>query len=283
MVDRLDDDDLVAWTARAAALLARLQELTGSADGTVLVHGDFWLGNLLVEGDRVTGLVDWGDARRGSPDVDRRFLVESLARRQRVEPALRARLEEARDAALPGPALAPPPPVGLVGTLDGATPRIAQAPEVVALGDATATEVEAWLADQPVPPVLLPVSAAGLALVSRHRDRWAARLPLPPTDVVDDLVGRGVPELLARHGLPAAEPGDELLLQAFVDDAGVARRRPPPRPRPETSDGSGSHSTPICSGWRAGSWARSVCGARWRWRSAGPPTAGGGSPAWRRG
>jgi hypothetical protein len=29
-----------------------------STPGTV-VHGDFWCGNILVEGDRVTGVVDW--------------------------------------------------------------------------------------------------------------------------------------------------------------------------------------------------------------------------------
>ena len=221
VVDRLDDDDLVAWTARAAALLARLQELTGEADGSVLVHGDFWLGNLLVEGDRVTGLVDWGDARRGSPDVDRRFLVESLERRQRVAPALRDRLEEVCAEALPGPPPGPPPPVALLGTLDGPPPRIAQAPRVVALGDASAPEVEAWLAGQPVPPVLLPVSASGLALVSHHRDRWPARVLLPPTDVVEGLVEHGAAGLLSGHGIPVVGSAGELLLQAFVDAAGV--------------------------------------------------------------
>src|SRR5204863_4978457 len=27
------------------------------------VHGDFWMGNLLVDGDRVTGVIDWEHGR----------------------------------------------------------------------------------------------------------------------------------------------------------------------------------------------------------------------------
>ena len=36
----------------------------------VLLHGDFWPGNLLWEGDQLTGIVDWEDAMLGDPLAD---------------------------------------------------------------------------------------------------------------------------------------------------------------------------------------------------------------------
>ena len=36
----------------------------------VLLHGDFWLGNLLWQGERLTGLIDWEDAMVGDPLAD---------------------------------------------------------------------------------------------------------------------------------------------------------------------------------------------------------------------
>ena len=99
-IDRLDDAGLVRWVARAAEVLAELQALSRRSDGTVLVHGDFWLGNLLTDGDRVVAVVDWTEAHRGSPDVDRLFLVTSLDHWIGSD-SLRERLEQARDAALP--------------------------------------------------------------------------------------------------------------------------------------------------------------------------------------
>ena len=36
----------------------------------VLLHGDFWLGNLLWQGDELTGIVDWEDAMLGDPLAD---------------------------------------------------------------------------------------------------------------------------------------------------------------------------------------------------------------------
>lgn len=95
-LDRLDDAALVAWVGRAAAVLADLQRRTRQADESVLVHGDYWLGNLLTRAGEVTGVVDWPDAYRGPADVDREFLVTSLERWITSE-ALRARLEDARD------------------------------------------------------------------------------------------------------------------------------------------------------------------------------------------
>jgi aminoglycoside phosphotransferase (APT) family kinase protein len=38
--------------------------------GEVLLHGDFWPGNLLWRGDRLVGVIDWEDAARGDPLAD---------------------------------------------------------------------------------------------------------------------------------------------------------------------------------------------------------------------
>ncbi len=97
-VDRLSEDELVAWVARTADVLAELQRLTRHPDGSVLVHGDLWLGNLLVEGRRIVGVVDWADSYRGPDRVDRDFLVDSLADWGDIE-RVRPRLEAARDRA----------------------------------------------------------------------------------------------------------------------------------------------------------------------------------------
>lgn len=100
-LDRLDEEALTLWVGRAAEVLAEIQELTRRPDGTVLIHGDFWLGNLLTSGDQITAVVDWTEADRGSEDVDRTFLVASLER-WITSDALRARLERVRDSAFGG-------------------------------------------------------------------------------------------------------------------------------------------------------------------------------------
>ena len=64
----------------AARALALLQSSTRHEDGTVLVHGDYWLGNLIVDRGQVVGVFDWELAQRGSPEEDRRFLADSLVR-----------------------------------------------------------------------------------------------------------------------------------------------------------------------------------------------------------
>lgn len=91
----LDDEQLVAWTARAAAVLEDLQRRTRHADGSVLVHGDFWLGNLLVDGDRVCGVLDWADAHRGTEQTDRDFLLATLVAARPGDDALHRRLRAA--------------------------------------------------------------------------------------------------------------------------------------------------------------------------------------------
>jgi aminoglycoside phosphotransferase (APT) family kinase protein len=40
------------------------------SNGMKLTHHDFWFGNTLWTGERLTGLVDWGDARIHDPAFD---------------------------------------------------------------------------------------------------------------------------------------------------------------------------------------------------------------------
>jgi aminoglycoside phosphotransferase (APT) family kinase protein len=53
----------VAGALRAAAPRVR-------SNGTVLTHHDFWFGNTLWTGDRLTGIVDWDEARIDDPAFD---------------------------------------------------------------------------------------------------------------------------------------------------------------------------------------------------------------------
>lgn len=71
--------DLATIAREMAAALARIHWLTGegltedpavSAYGGVLTHGDFWSGNALWEGDRVTGVVDWSGACYAPRGID---------------------------------------------------------------------------------------------------------------------------------------------------------------------------------------------------------------------
>ncbi len=217
-VDTLDDDDLVEWTGRAAALLSRLQGATRLEDGSVVVHGDFWLGNVLVHGTEITGLVDWGDARRGSAEIDRRFLLESLVRRLDIAPELARRLADSRDAELPGRAT-PDPAAYIIGEhADLVTlPAHVRVHRVVELPNhevllALAAE---WVRTEPTPPILLPAS------------RDAARLLC---ELRAGLVERGllVPELSES----ATEVSESVGYHAFVDHEGTvvadfATRRDP--------------------------------------------------------
>ncbi|HEV3402510.1 MAG TPA: phosphotransferase, partial [Acidimicrobiales bacterium] len=83
---RLGHRELTAWVARSARVLGRLHGVTARPDGRVLVHGDYWLGNLLVDGDAVVGVVDWAGAHWGAPPEDLRFLVDSLVGAGTVSP-----------------------------------------------------------------------------------------------------------------------------------------------------------------------------------------------------
>lgn len=52
----------------APTVVARWAELTASPEA--LVHGDYWSGNLVARGGKVTGVVDWSGAARGPRGYD---------------------------------------------------------------------------------------------------------------------------------------------------------------------------------------------------------------------
>ena len=54
----------------AIARRARIEQPDLGPAGRVMVHNDFWCGNALWRGDRLTGVVDWSDARWGPRGVD---------------------------------------------------------------------------------------------------------------------------------------------------------------------------------------------------------------------
>jgi aminoglycoside phosphotransferase (APT) family kinase protein len=61
----------------AAERLAELGDPV-TADGEVLLHGDFYLGNVLVHGDHVTALIDLEFARMGPRDLELISVVRAL-------------------------------------------------------------------------------------------------------------------------------------------------------------------------------------------------------------
>lgn len=108
-VSQLDDAAAQRWLVAAAALLGRLHRLLGPApDGTVLLHGDYWLGNLLVDRDeeQIVGVIDWTEAHRGPARDDLRFLVDAWAGPLALDVAgvdrVRRLVEQAYAAALHG-------------------------------------------------------------------------------------------------------------------------------------------------------------------------------------
>lgn len=62
-----------------AAAARTLPEHRSGAD-PVLTHYDFWCGNTLWSGERMSGVVDWSGARRGRPDLTPARLRERLTR-----------------------------------------------------------------------------------------------------------------------------------------------------------------------------------------------------------
>lgn len=229
----LDDAEMVAWTARAVRVLASLQELSRRPDGSVLVHGDFWLGNLLVRGEEIVGLIDWHDARRGSPHVDRRFLPVSYRRFHASDRALLDRLEAECAKVLPL-AAAPDPALCLLGDGDvAARPGVAMvrydAPEPGA-GAEGLGPVLAWAARQPATPVLLVTSRAAALAVAEHRAVLgdAVRVTAPAPDVVRTVTeSPALAEALRGHDIPAGwdtppAHGDRpaLSYHAYADEEG---------------------------------------------------------------
>lgn len=90
------------WVSASASALRSFQDATRRPDGTVLVHGDYWLGNLLVEDGRILAIIDWGTARWGDPAIDQKFLVDNLGTYCHLRPAALDELEACRDLALFG-------------------------------------------------------------------------------------------------------------------------------------------------------------------------------------
>lgn len=70
--------ELRAWVWRAAETIATIQRATHRRDGTVLVHGDYWLGNLLVDAEEVVAVLDWTRAHWGERTEDVHHLVDHL-------------------------------------------------------------------------------------------------------------------------------------------------------------------------------------------------------------
>jgi hypothetical protein len=66
---------LAIWTERAAEVLGLIHSRSLADDRSVLVHGDFWLGAVVVRGDSIIGVIDWTDSRRGSPVEDLQTLT----------------------------------------------------------------------------------------------------------------------------------------------------------------------------------------------------------------
>jgi aminoglycoside phosphotransferase (APT) family kinase protein len=61
--ETLDEGRIREAMARAWPVLSR-------PNATVLLHGDFWPGNVLWHEGRFAGIIDWEDARTGDPIVD---------------------------------------------------------------------------------------------------------------------------------------------------------------------------------------------------------------------
>lgn len=70
-------DQVEPWPELEYAI-AVLGECTPSSTGTVLVHADFKPGNMLLDGDRVTALLDWELAHLGDPLEDLGWVTQPL-------------------------------------------------------------------------------------------------------------------------------------------------------------------------------------------------------------
>ncbi len=73
----LPDSDLVDPAAVADAILARADEVAPAPPS--LCHGDFHVGNVLFDGARATGIVDWNHARVADPRGDVAYCAMDLA------------------------------------------------------------------------------------------------------------------------------------------------------------------------------------------------------------
>lgn len=71
------------------AAAGRLRELATpvTAGGEVVLHGDFYLGNILVYGGRVSALTDFEFSRMGPRDLELISFVRALDAESRLGPA----------------------------------------------------------------------------------------------------------------------------------------------------------------------------------------------------
>lgn len=90
--NNLPVDELESWLRRAGAVLGELQRRTRRPDGTVLVHGDLWLGAMVADGDRIAAIIDWDDSHWGDPENDMRTLLAVARERAGFTPRQRERL-----------------------------------------------------------------------------------------------------------------------------------------------------------------------------------------------
>lgn len=77
---------LAQHDGRTRALLARIEAIGGGPDGDLLggddvVHFDYHLGNVLVQGQRVSAIVDWVGTRAGHVGLDLAVLAFDLSQR----------------------------------------------------------------------------------------------------------------------------------------------------------------------------------------------------------
>ena len=68
----------------AAERLTELANLLTKPPGEVLLHGDFYLGNVLVQDGRVSALIDFEFARLGPPDLELISVVRALDAERRL-------------------------------------------------------------------------------------------------------------------------------------------------------------------------------------------------------
>ncbi|HEY2271233.1 MAG TPA: phosphotransferase, partial [Jatrophihabitantaceae bacterium] len=89
LIDDGDPTELGTAFGRAQARLHRRMD-----DGTVLCHLDYQPYNVLVEGDAVSGIVDWSNARAGRPAEDVATTAVILEIAPAVVPDLAATIDE---------------------------------------------------------------------------------------------------------------------------------------------------------------------------------------------
>lgn len=65
-----------------------LRETAPPAQATVLVHGDFKPGNILLDGARITALLDWELTHLGDPLEDLGWVTQPLRRREHIIPGV---------------------------------------------------------------------------------------------------------------------------------------------------------------------------------------------------